>query len=70
MGLEGVVKNVCGYTKAFVKLFLENEYPYVKFVDDQDFYSKEPVDSRDHVINNIYKNNLNKTKGYRNGRDD
>ena len=69
MGLDGVVKDFCGYTKAFVKLFLEHEYPHVKFVDNQGLYRKKLGDSRDYAVHNIYKNNIKKPEEYKNGKD-
>ena len=66
MNLEDIIKHIEGYTKAFVKVFLDHEYSHMKFIDKENIYSNEMDNSRDHALNNIYKNNLNKKKNYDN----
>tara|TARA_Y100000310_G_C20135227_1_gene557698 strand:+ start:119 stop:328 length:210 start_codon:yes stop_codon:yes gene_type:complete len=66
MGLDDIVEKVGGYTKAFIQVFLDHEYSYMKFVDKEDLYSKKRDDSRDHQPYNIYKNKPNKEENNNN----
>ncbi len=66
MSLDDIIEKVGCYSKAFIKVFLDHEYSYLKFVDKEDLYSNKTSVSRDNALHNTYKNNLNKEEDYSN----